>query len=221
MPNFKQVTEQSPDTLWSDLGPSHCQRSDVLTWLADNVPQPRLQHILRVEQMSIQLAQQHQLDVLKAAQAGLMHDLAKYFKAEQLLAIARAEGWSLTAVDTTDPHLLHADVGAVVARDHFKIRDPEILDAIRLHTLGEPEMSLLSCVVFLADSLEPGRGDKPDLAVIREVSRRDLIQAVRMVCDRTLHHLMKHQRLIHPRMIATRNWTIQLTAPDLVEKSDA
>jgi HD superfamily phosphohydrolase YqeK len=50
-------------------------RQQVLDWLADNVPESRLRHILGVEQMSIALARHHNLDVEKAAQAGLMHDL--------------------------------------------------------------------------------------------------------------------------------------------------
>ncbi len=55
-------------------------RDRVLAWLADNVPESRLNHILRVESMAVELAEHHKLDLEKAALAGLMHDLAKYFK---------------------------------------------------------------------------------------------------------------------------------------------
>jgi predicted HD superfamily hydrolase involved in NAD metabolism len=183
-------------------------REKVLSWLAGQVPPPRLRHILRVEQMALQLAKHHQLDAVKAAQAGLLHDLAKYFAPEKLLAIAQAEGLSLTEVDHAQPHLIHADVSAIVARDEFYIQDPEVLAAIRNHTLGAPEMSLLSCVVFLADSLEPGRGKTPKLAQLRQVCHNNLHQAVAQVCDYTLEYLIKKQGLIHPRMILTRNWAL-------------
>jgi len=63
----------------------------VLAWLANNVPESRLNHILRVEQTAVELAN-HNLDVEKSASCGLMHDLAKYFKPPQLLEMARAEG---------------------------------------------------------------------------------------------------------------------------------
>ena len=181
-------------------------RQQVLDWLAINVPQSRLQHVLRVEQLAIDLAQTHQLDSIKASQAGLMHDLAKYFKPEKLLAMARQEGLVLDPVDKTNPHLLHADVGAIVAREQFGVRDPEILAAIADHTLGRPGMSPLSCVVFLADSLEPGRGDTPELNRLRQVSHNNLQQAVAMACDYSLKHLVDKHRLIHPRVLLTRNW---------------
>jgi predicted HD superfamily hydrolase involved in NAD metabolism len=192
-------------------------RERVLDWLSQHVPKPRLQHILRVEQTAIALAKYHQLPVEKAAQAGLLHDLAKYFEPKRLLAMAEAEGLELTEVDLADPHLIHADVSAIVARDEFEVDDPEILAAIRCHTLGQPGMSRLSCVVFLADSLEPGRGTNPELEDIRQVCLDNLYQAVLQVCDRTFAHLINHHRLIHPRMVFTRNWALQLS-PDLAPK---
>jgi predicted HD superfamily hydrolase involved in NAD metabolism len=184
-------------------------RQNVLDWLAHNVPESRISHILRVEQMAIALAQLHKVDVAKAAQAGLMHDLAKYFKPQKLLEIAQKEGLPIDPVDAANPHLLHADASAIVARDVFGITDEEILAAIANHTLGSPGMSALSCVVFLSDTLEPGRGDTPELNTLRQISQSNLNQAVWMTCDYTLKHLIEKHRLVHPRAIATRNWFLQ------------
>ncbi len=185
------------------------RRDRVLDWLQKNVSPPRLQHILRVEQMAIQLAHHHHLNLEQAAQAGVMHDLAKYFPPERLLSMARAAGLEITPVDEADPHLLHAEVSALVAREEFQIQEPEVLAAIRCHTLGQPGMSLLSCVVFLADSLEPGRGNTPELEELRQTAYQDLHRAVWLVCDRTLQQVIAKRRFIHPRMILTRNWALQ------------
>ncbi|MBF2072792.1 MAG: bis(5'-nucleosyl)-tetraphosphatase (symmetrical) YqeK [Synechococcales cyanobacterium C42_A2020_086] len=184
-------------------------RQQVLSWLTRQVPDSRIQHILRVEQLAADLAQIHHLDPEQAAQAGLMHDLAKYFKPQQLLDIAHQEGWALDPVELANPHLLHANVSAVVARDEFGIEDQDILDAIADHTLGRPGMGSLSCVVFLADSLEPGRGDSPELHLLRQISHHSLEQAVWMTCDYTLQHLLAKRRPIHPRAVQTRNWFLQ------------
>lgn len=181
-------------------------RQQVLHWLTENVPAPRVEHVVRVEKMAIELAQIHQLNAVKAAQAALMHDLAKYFKPQVLLETARQQGLNLDAVDEMNPHLLHADVSAIVARDRFDVADPEVLAAIANHTLGQPGMDALSCVVYLADSLEPGRGDGPELVKLRQISQQNLAEAVWMTSDYTIHHLIQTQRLIHPRAIATRNW---------------
>ncbi|HEY9673727.1 MAG TPA: bis(5'-nucleosyl)-tetraphosphatase (symmetrical) YqeK [Waterburya sp.] len=183
-------------------------RDQVLSWLADNVPASRLQHILGVEQMSIELARHYHLDVEKAAYAGLMHDLAKYFKPSVLLQMARDEGIEIDPVCEATPHLLHADISAVVARDQFGMQDEAVLRAIAHHTLGRPGMSPLCCVVFLADSLEPSRGHTPQLERLRELSQQDLYKAIWLTCDYSLKFLMDSRCLIHPRTILTRNWAL-------------
>ena len=184
-------------------------RDQVLVWLGNNVPESRLNHILRVEQMALELAEHHKLDVEKAATAGLMHDLAKYFKPQKLLEIARAERLDIDPVSEATPHLLHAEVSAIVARDTFGVKDEEVLQAIADHTLGRPGMSRLSCIVFLADSLEPGRGNTSELEALRQISCQNLYRAVWLTCDYSLKFLLETHCLIHPRTIATRNWFLQ------------
>ncbi|KMW70479.1 hypothetical protein [Limnoraphis robusta] len=53
-------------------------REQVLNWLSDQVPRSRIEHILRVEQMAIDLAIQHQLNVAIAQIAGLMASNIKF-----------------------------------------------------------------------------------------------------------------------------------------------
>lgn len=185
------------------------EREQVLTWLSEHVPQSRLDHILRVEQMAVELAEHYKVDVEKAAIAGLMHDLAKYFKPTLLLEMARTEGLEIDPVSLAHPHLLHADVSAIVARDTFGVKNEEVLQAITNHTLGRPGMSKLCCIVFLADSIEPGRGDTSQLQTLRQLSYQDLHQAVWRTCDYSLKFLLETHCLIHPRTIATRNWFLQ------------
>lgn len=183
-------------------------REKVLAWLSKNVPPKRIQHILGVEQMAIELAGHYQLDTDTAATAGSMHDLAKYFKPQRLLELARAEGLPIDEVDIAAPHLLHADVSAIVARDEFGITDSEILHAIADHTLGRPEMSPMSCIIFLADTLETGRGDTEELQSLRQLSYQNLHRAVWHTCDYSLQYLLSTRCLIHPRTIRTRNWAM-------------
>jgi predicted HD superfamily hydrolase involved in NAD metabolism len=183
-------------------------RDQVISWLSENVSTHRLQHILGVEQMCIQLARHHQVDENQAAQAGLMHDLAKFFKPTQLLQIAAENGIEIDSVCGVNPHLLHADVSAIVAKNQFGVTDEDILDAIRNHTLGRPQMNDLSCIVFVADTLEPGRGDTPELEIMRQNSQENLHQSVQQTCDYSVKYLLDTRRTIHPRTIMTRNWAL-------------
>ncbi|MEG3439282.1 bis(5'-nucleosyl)-tetraphosphatase (symmetrical) YqeK [Pannus brasiliensis CCIBt3594] len=185
-------------------------RERAIAWLRENVNEHRLQHILGVESTSVELARHHDLDPVKAGQAGLLHDLAKFFKPKKLLAMAESAGIEIDEICAEHPHLLHADVSAVVAREEFGITDEEILDAIRNHTLGRPGMSALSCVVFVADALEPGRGDTPELNALRQLGFQDLYKCVQQTSDHSLKYLLNSACPIHPRTVLTRNWALQI-----------
>ena len=183
-------------------------RQKVITWLEKNVPPKRVKHILGVEQMSIELAIRHGCDQQKASVAGLMHDLAKFFPPQKLLAMAHQHHLELDDITRQNPHLIHADVSSIVAQEEFGITDPKILNAISNHTLGQPEMSKLSCIVFIADKLEMNRGDTEELNQMREVSNKNIYKGLAMVCNYSLAYLLKYDHMIHPRTIFTRNWAL-------------
>ena len=192
--------------------PKAALRDRVLAWLADQVSPRRLQHILGVEQMSIQLAHYHQLDEEKAALAGLMHDISpNFFPADKLLTIAQTKEIEIDPVCATHPHLLHANVSAVIAQTEFAVSDREILAAISNHTLGSPGMSKLSCVVFIADALEPNRGDTPELNSLRLLAEKNLYKSLQQTCDYSLRYLIDSQKIIHPRTVLTRNWALKIS----------
>ncbi|MEB3342062.1 bis(5'-nucleosyl)-tetraphosphatase (symmetrical) YqeK [Okeania sp.] len=184
-------------------------KEKILKWLSANVPTSRIRHILRVEKMADELANYHNLNQEKAKLAGLMHDLAKYFPPESLLQISQSEGLEIDSILTVCPHLLHANVSAIVAKKEFGIEDTEILAAIANHTLGSPAMNQLSSIVFLADTLEPGRGKTHELEHLRQIAQKNLDQAVWLTCDYTIKHLLNLNSLIHPRILLTRNWFME------------
>jgi HD superfamily phosphohydrolase YqeK len=76
-------------------------------------------------------------------------------------------------------------------------------------------MSPLSCIVFVADALEPNRGDTPELEAMRRVSWQNLYRSVQQTCDYSLKYLLDRHKTIHPRAILTRNWALQIVIKQL------
>ncbi len=188
----------------SSVVSSQLRREQVLAWLENQVPAPRIRHVLGVEAMARELAACYGLDEQKAAWAGLMHDLAKYFPPEQLLQRVAQER-ELDEIERAEPHILHAEVGSLVAQEQFQVQDAEILAAIANHTLGQPGMDPLSCLIFVADALELNRGSSPELEQLRQLAFVDLSKAVVGVCDLSLKFLLNRSQVIHPRTLMTRN----------------
>jgi predicted HD superfamily hydrolase involved in NAD metabolism len=88
---------------------------------------------------------------------GLGHDAAREMTEEELLHEVRAAGLEVYSYETEHPVLLHAPVSALVLRKMFGGVDEEVLEAVRRHTLGGPQLSLLGKILFVADYCEPGR----------------------------------------------------------------
>ena len=83
-----------------------------------------------------------------------MHDCAKNLPEDSpyLDGFAPLQEWG----DIPAP-VLHQYQGAYVAKTHFAVQDQDVLNAIRYHTSGRPNMSELEKLIFLADMLEEER----------------------------------------------------------------
>jgi predicted HD superfamily hydrolase involved in NAD metabolism len=140
--------------------------------------QYRYGHSVRVARCAELLAQRHGLDTRKARVAGLLHDLARLYSPERLLAESAARGIPIGESERRHPMLLHARLGAEIARERFGVEDAEVLSAIEKHTTGAATMTPLDCAVYLADSLEPERSF-PERAALWQLALRDLGAATR------------------------------------------
>ncbi|MBR5808830.1 MAG: nicotinate-nucleotide adenylyltransferase [Clostridia bacterium] len=155
----------------------------------------RYAHSIGVMETAVELAKIHGADLEKARIAGLLHDNAKNL--DNLYERAKDLEADLDEFEMNSPPLVHAKLGAETAKIEFGITDPEILDAIKWHTIGRPNMTLLEKIIFVADLTEPGR-DFPDAGALRALSRKDLDKAVAECIKSTIEVNKKRDNAIHP-----------------------
>ena len=127
---------------------------EIENWLKDNLVEERYIHSLGVMDAAVELAQMFHLDVEKARLAGLLHDAAKCFPNEKLLEIIREHIPEVQECELLNYKTLHAPVSAYLARTKFNVKDKDIIDAIRWHTLGRCAMTDFEKIIFLADKIE-------------------------------------------------------------------
>ncbi len=149
----------------------------------------RFAHTLGVEFTAAALAMKYQADVTDAQIAGLLHDCAKCLTDEKRVSICEKHRIPMTDIERRNPFLLHAKVGEYLAREKYGITSPDILNAIRFHTTGRENMSLLERIVFVADYIEPGRRQAPNLTEIRQLAFTDLDAAMLKILEDTLSYL--------------------------------
>ena len=149
----------------------------------------RYEHTLSVSFMCMALAMRYGYDLDKAELAGILHDCAKRYDNETIIKKCRKHSVELTESELMAPSVIHAKLGAWMAEHKYGITDPEILSAIACHTTGKPNMSLLDKILYVADFIEPRRGEIPNLAKMRKLAFVDLDETLFQTMEGILKYL--------------------------------
>lgn len=149
----------------------------------------RYEHTLGVAYTACALAMRYDADMEKAQIAGLLHDCAKCLSDDKKISICKKNNVEITPIEQRNPYLLHAKAGCCIARNKFLIKDQEILNAILNHTTGRPEMTDLEKIIYIADYIEPGRKQAPNLSEVRKLAFLDLNQTLLKILSDSLEYL--------------------------------
>lgn len=174
--------------------------------LSKILKEDRYEHTLGVMYTSAALAMRYGADIQKSMTAGLLHDCGKYLPPKEQIRICEKKKITLTESELEMPALVHAKLGAYLARHEYHIKDAEILDAITYHTTGRPDMTLLEKIVYIADYIEPNRKEIPGLADIRQIVFTDIDRAVCLSAGSTVRYLKNGGKAVDPMTINTYNF---------------
>ena len=178
-------------------------RQALLAKMETVMPEKRLRHCLGVEKAARELAERFGLDVEKAGLAGLLHDYAKKVSDEEFLALI--DKYQLDSdLKNWGNNVWHGMVGIYKIQEDLGVKDPEILRAIEIHTVGSSTMSELDKVVYVADYIEHNR-DFPGVDKARELAQQSLDLAVAYETARTVEHLARKGMPIYPQTLETYN----------------
>ena len=180
------------------IGEEPVSRSKIIRTLEKELKYSRFVHSLGVAYTATSLAMRYGADLEKAELAGLLHDCAKYLSDKEYLSLCHEREIPVSAAEAANPSLLHAKAGAVLAAEKYGVTDPEILEAIRNHTTGKPAMSMLDKIIYIADYIEPGRNQAPNLAIVRQLAFEDLDRALIKILSDTLSYLEESGAEIDP-----------------------
>ena len=119
----------------------------------------RFRHTAEVEKMAARIGEiyaPHKVDILRAA--ALLHDITKEYSTEKQLQICREFGIITTKQDILTPKTFHAKTAAVLIPVFYpEFADDEVVSAVRWHTTGNAQMTLLEKIVYLADYIDESR----------------------------------------------------------------
>lgn len=178
-------------------------RKELIAKVKEQVSEKRFKHILGVEQAALELARANDYELEKASVAALVHDYAKERSDSEFKALIVQTGLEQDLLNWNN-FIWHGVVGAEIIKKELKITDEEILNAVRRHTVGAKEMTMLDQIVYVADYIEPGR-DFPGVDQARQLAAESLRAAVEFETKHTLLYLMNNDKTIYPAAVLTYN----------------
>lgn len=158
----------------------------------------RYRHTLGVMYTAAALAMRYEIELDKAMTAGLLHDCAKCIPDTKKIKMCDKYGITLTNAELENTALIHPKLGAYLAKTKYQVEDCEILSAIENHTTGRPDMSMLEKIIYIADYIEPGRDQAPNLALVRKLSFEDIDAALFQILEDSLQYLKGTNKTVDP-----------------------
>lgn len=150
----------------------------------------RIPHVQGCEWEAVRLAKRWGESEEDAAEAGILHDITKKLVLSEQLILSEKYGIINDTYETANVKLLHAKTGAALARDLFNISD-RVYSAIRWHTTGKPDMTLLEKIIYMADYIEPNR-DFPGVDKLRKLAYEDLDAAMALGLKMSLEDIRSY-----------------------------
>lgn len=164
----------------------------------------RFEHSLAVADRAVVLAEKYGADKDKAYLAGLLHDITKNLSDNEQLQFFSSSAIMLSNAEKVSPKVWHAISGAYYLKNVLLIDDQEIINAVRYHTTGRENMSLLEKIIYIADFTSKDR-TYPDVDILREMTNNNLDDGVIYALNYTIASLVKKNQVVHPDTLSAYN----------------
>lgn len=177
---------------------------EIRSRLSKILKKKRLEHTMLTACEAVKLAAHYGADAKKARLAAILHDCIK-LPNKELVAYCDNNSYEISQEERENPYLIHSRLGAEFAQTEYGIDDPEILAAIRSHTIGRVGMSLLEKIIYLADKLEPSR-DFKGVEAMRRTAYEDINKAMLMVMRHSAEYTAASGRSVNPSTEEVMNY---------------
>ena len=177
----------------------------------------RFLHTEGVAKCASKLAELCEIDSkIEAEIAAYLHDITKEYTFDEQMVIIKKYNIPLDDEDLKSPAVFHSFTAAEIIKSEFsEFATEKILSAVRLHTLGSPDMTEFDEIIFLADFIEETR-TYPSCTELRRLvfsnmkeGNRDenigiLHKAVISAIDSTVSNLRENNRFVNSKNILTK-----------------
>ena len=135
---------------------------------------------------------------LKSNIAALLHDCAKDYPIKLKKRLCKEYHIEIDDIIKEQFDLIHPFLGSEVAKREYLVDDIDILNAIKYHTTGRKNMSLLEKIIYISDYIEENRKPFDGLKEARRLSYIDLDLAMKFILENTIKYVNERNLKLHP-----------------------
>ena len=180
---------------------------EVKEELKTRLSTPRYEHSVGTMKMAKKLAKIYGEDEEQAEFAGLIHDVAKELTKDEIDKLVNGYDIKVDEVEKQNTKLLHAKLGAIIAREEFGA-NKEVQDAIRYHTTGNKKMDKFAKIIYIADKIEENR-IYDGVEQLRKIAEKDLDEAILVMLEHVIEKNTQRGIKVHPDTLELREELIK------------
>lgn len=141
----------------------------------------------------------------KAYFAGLLHDVCKEMLFDDQRALMLAGDFAPDEAELHSRKVWHGIAGAYYLQSEFGVTDRDVLNAVRFHTVGRANMSLLEEIIYIADMISDDR-DYKGVGKMRKLAFENLQEAMLEALRDSAGAILKKGVMLPEYTIAAYNY---------------
>lgn len=180
---------------------------DIINIVSNRLSEKRFFHSKCVMERCEELANKFGIDTDMAKKVGIAHDIAKEIDNDEKIKLAEKNNIEIDETEHENPTLLHAKLGEYIALTELDFT-PEMGHAIRAHTTGLPNMSMLDKILFIADRTSKERGFS-DIDYLNNLLEQSIDKAVLYIMNKKIMLQIEKNATMHINSIIARNYLLK------------
>lgn len=171
------------------------------------VSEKRFKHSEGVVKRAVEYARIYNVDVDTVKLVAIAHDIAKELTNEEVNKYVQKYNIELDNIEKMNQNLIHAKIGAYICQNEYGFTD-SMINAIKYHTTGRANMSVLEKIIYLADATEENKRYCSSNYV--NIVKKDINQGMIEICKWVINRLLENNKIIHLDSIECYNYYTKL-----------
>lgn len=177
--------------------------NDLYNDVKEILSEKRFKHSEGVVKRALEYAEIYNVDKEELRIAAIAHDIAKEFSDEENQKYIKEYNIELDEIEKCNKNLLHAIIGAYICKNKYEFSD-DMVNAVKYHTTGRENMSLLEKIIYLADATEESKNYEKDFYV--QTIKNDIDKGMVEVSKWVINNLTERKRVIHLNTVKCYNY---------------